>query len=75
MDLQLADQLCTKYYNLYSAAKLSESRTKLLMTFSTQVKEMLAMAMPPPMMAPTGEPIAVPQAPPVSDMLPVAPQT
>lgn len=73
MDLQLATELVTQYYNLYVPAKLEESRAEMLRTFFTQVgalKQEAQAAMAPPQGA---SPQAVPQAPPVSDMLPNAP--
>lgn len=61
MDLQLATQLCTQYYNLYAAAKLEESKCQLLRDFFTQIQNMVASANPPPpSTAPGGAPI--PQA-------------
>lgn len=70
MDLQLADTLCTQYYNLYVAADLEEEKADLLRTFSTQTKaliqEMMAPAPQPDM------PQAMPQPLPQSPMVPNA---
>lgn len=75
MDLELALLLATQYYNLYVAAKLEEDRAQMLRTFFEQVKTMQdeAMSTLPGAMPPGASPIAVPQAAPVSDMLPIAP--
>lgn len=75
MNLDLAEQLSVKYYNLYTAAKLEEKKAQMLRNFNQQVKDMksqaqLAMAPPQPQM---GQPQAVPQAPPISDVLPNMP--
>jgi hypothetical protein len=47
MDIQLANDLCVQYYNLYSAAKLEESRCQLLRNFFTQVQGLKQAAQPP----------------------------
>lgn len=72
MDLQLAEQLCSQYYNLYSSAKLEEEKQSLLRNFFTQIQAMKQAAMPPPM-PPQGAPQAVPEARPTSPMLQNAP--
>jgi hypothetical protein len=74
MNLDLATQKAVEYYNLYSAAKLEESKAQKLRDFFTQVQALKQAAQPPPMpvVAPGG-PQAVPQAPPVSDVLPNGP--
>lgn len=72
MDLNLATQLVTQYYNLYASAKLEESKAQKLRDFSTQVMALKQAAMPPP--APQGQPQAVPMPRPQSDVLPNAPQ-
>lgn len=74
MDLQLANQLVTQYYNLYASAKLEESKAQKLRDFSVQVQALIQASMPPPMPMPAGDPQAVPEAPPVSDILPNVPQ-
>lgn len=85
-DLAAAEQLAVQYYNLYSAVKLEESKAELLRTYISQVQMLkagaLAAAAPPPgapmpggdPAAQGGAPIAQPQAPPTSNLLPVAPQ-
>lgn len=72
MDLGLATQLVTQYYNLYSSAKLEESKAQMLRDFSTQVMALKQAAMPPP--EPQGQPQAVPMPRPTSDVLPNVPQ-
>lgn len=86
MDLDLAQQLVTQYYNLYVAAKLEENKAQMLRDFFTQIQAMKTeMMAPPPGGAPmpggqpgspAGQPApqAVPQPPPVSDLIPNAPQ-
>lgn len=77
MDLQLATTLTTQYINLYSQAKLEESKAQLLRDFYTQIEALKQAAMPPPPPvmpgAAPGGPVAVPEAPPVSQLLPNAP--
>lgn len=73
MNLQLAQQYVVQYYNLYSGAKLEESRCQMLRDFFSQIQMLNQAAQPPPQMAPGG-PQAVPQARPVSDVLPNSPQ-
>lgn len=76
MDLGLATRLVTDYYNLYQAAGLEESKAQKLRNFFTQILAMQQAAQPQPPQAPIpGEPMpgeaqAVPEAPPVSPMLP-----
>lgn len=72
INLDLATELCSQYYNLYGAAKLEDSRLAMLRKFATQIQTMKMVATPPPQ-APMA-PQAVPQAPPVSDQLPIMPQ-
>jgi hypothetical protein len=72
MDLELANKLVTQYYNLYSTAKLEEEKSQMLRDFFTQVQTLKQVAMQA--MAPQGQPMAVPQAAPVSEMLPNVPQ-
>lgn len=75
MDLVLADKLTTQYYNLYAGAKLEEAKAQKLRTFSTQIKALLTEAQtPPPAPAAAGQPQAVPQQRPTSDLLPQVPQ-
>ena len=72
MDIALAEELVTQYYNLYECKKLEEDRVQMLRDFFTQLQTLKQAAMPAPMPAPA--PQGVPQAPPVSDVLPNAPQ-
>jgi hypothetical protein len=74
MDLQLAVELTTQYYNLYVAAKLEPEKAEMLRNFHTSALEMITKASQPPMPAPgMPQPQAVAAPPPVSDMLPNAP--
>ena len=73
MDLELANKLVTQYYNLYATADLEEEKAQLLRDFFTQVQELKQVAMQA--MAPQiGQAMAVPEAAPVSEMLPNVPQ-
>lgn len=80
MDLQLATELTTQYYNLYVSAKLEEERAQMLRDFFTQVQAMItqAMAPPPGAMPPPGgapgapPPQATPQPLPQSPLVPNA---
>lgn len=83
MDLNLAIELVTQYYNLYQAANLEESKAQMLRTFFTQVLALQQAAQPPApapgMPMPGGvpgaaAPQAVPEARPVSELLPNVPQ-
>ena len=77
MDLQLATQLTTQYINLYSQAKLEESKAQKLRDFYTQIQAIIQAAMPPPMpMAPGGAaptPQANPEPAPTSPLIPNSP--
>ncbi len=77
MNLDLATTLTTQYINLYSQAKLEESKAQKLRDFFTAVQTLKQAAMPPPMASATppqgASPQAVPQAPPQSPLLPNAP--
>lgn len=74
MDLALADQICTQYYNLYVAAELEEAKAQMLRDFSTQTKALMALAQgPPPAAGPANTPQAMPEALPTSPMVPNAP--
>lgn len=75
MDLDMALEKVTQYYNLYEASGLEESKAQKLRDFFTQVQALKMAAMPDPAApAPGAAPIAVPQAAPVSDLLPVGNQ-
>lgn len=80
MDLDLATTLTTQYINLYSSAKLEESKAQKLRDFFAQVQTLKEAAMPPapapgmPAAAPgQGQPQAAPEAPPTSPLVPNAP--
>lgn len=76
-DLELAKQHVVEYINLYASAKLEEEKMEMLRTYYNQVLAMGQAAMPPapaPGM-PGAAPQAVPEAPPVSQLLPNAPAT
>lgn len=49
LDLDLATQLTTQYYNLYSPAKLEEDKLELIRTFFLQVQTIKQAAIPPQM--------------------------
>lgn len=73
MNLVLAEELVTQYYNLYVPAKLEESKAQKLRDFFTGIQTLKQAAMPPPAPAMPQGPLAVPTAPPTSDMLPNMP--
>ena len=68
MDLELANELVTQYYNLYSANKLEEEKAEMLRTFFNQVQDLIQAAQPAPAQAPAAP---VPQA--KAEELPVSP--
>lgn len=78
MDLDLATQLTTQYINLYSQAKLEESKAELLRDFYSQVQTIKKAALPPAMpgQAPGGAPSpqAAPEPQPTSPLVPNGPQ-
>lgn len=74
MNLDLATQLVTQYYNLYAQANLEESKAQMLRDFFTQIQAIkgeAAAAIPQPMME--GMPQAAPEALPTNEMIPNAP--
>lgn len=77
MDLELATQITPQYLNLYGASNLEESKMAKLRDFFSQVQALKDAAIPPPIApgaSPQGaQPLAVPEAPPASPMLPNAP--
>jgi len=79
IDLQLAEDLTTKYINLYAPAKLEESKMQKLRDFFNQIQAIKQAAMPPQMPAQPGAaqgaptPQAAPQPPPTSPLIPNAP--
>lgn len=68
MDLELANELVTQYYNLYSANKLEEEKAEMLRIFFNQVQDLIQAAQPAPAQAPAAP---VPQA--KAEELPVSP--
>lgn len=72
MNIQLAEQLVSQYYNLYSQAKLEEDKAEKLRNFFNQIQDLKQAMMPPPM-AQQGQPQAAPMPPPHSDMIPNVP--
>jgi hypothetical protein len=74
MNLSLANDLVTQYYNLYSSNRLEEDRCQMLRDFFSQVQALKMAAMPPaPPAAPGTEgsaPMAAPAAKPVSPLVP-----
>jgi hypothetical protein len=64
MDLELASELTTQYYNLYAGAKLEEERCQMLRDFFTQIQEFSQEAMTATMAPPVpGAPAGAPPAP------------
>lgn len=74
MDLMLAETLTTQYVNLYSQAKLEESKAQMLRDFFGQIQA-LKQAMQPPQPDPmaAAAPQAAPEAAPTSPLIPNAP--
>ncbi len=75
IDLALAETLTVQYINLYSQAKLEESKAQKLRDFFAQIQTLKQAAMPPP---PTpgvqpAAPQAVPEPPKSSPLIPNAP--
>ncbi len=66
MDLPLAKDLSTQYYNLYVASNLEEAKAEMLRTFNAQAIELITQAMMPP-----PQPQAQPGAPALATPLPV----
>ena len=75
MDLQLATTLTTQYINLYSQAKLEESKAQKLRDFFNQIQTIKQAAMPPAPMpgAPGAQPQAAPEPQPTSPLVPNGP--
>jgi hypothetical protein len=83
MDLDKAHTLAIQFYNLYTQSELEEDKAEMLRTFATQAlalkQEAMAAMAPPPGASPeglnaSGGAQAVPQAPPISPLLPNAPK-
>lgn len=70
LDLQLAQQLTVQYYNLYTPAKLEESKCQKLRDFFDQIQALKQAAMPPP--APQPPPQATAKPLPQSPLVPNA---
>lgn len=73
MDLQLADQRTVQYINLYSQAKLEESKLQMLRNFRAQIQVLVQQAMPPQPALPPPTPQALPEPLPTNPMIPNAP--
>lgn len=73
MDPAMAVEKATQYYNYYTARALEESKAQKLRDFRQQALDLIQAAQPPQPPAVPGAPQAVPQQPPVSDMLPNTP--
>lgn len=72
MDLDLAIELSTQYYNLYSSAKLEEDRCQMIRDFFTQSIALKTEAMTPPPAA--GMPLGAQNGPPQGPQPMAAPQ-
>lgn len=72
MDIGLATQLVTQYYNLYSTAKLEEEKAQMLRDFFSQLEALKQQAMQPaqPQLP---APQAAPEAVPTNPMIPNVP--
>ncbi len=73
MDLQLAVQYATQYYNLYSSAKLEEDRCQMLRDFHAQSLSLIQAAQPPAAPPAAPMPQAAPMPAPTSPMVPNSP--
>lgn len=74
MDLKLAAELVTQYYNLYASAKLEEEKQELLRNFYTQVLTLVQASQPPAPAMPMASPQANPEPLPTSPLVPNGPQ-
>lgn len=79
-DLTLAKQMCLEYLSQGKRDNLDEDKLEMLRTFNTQVDVLVQKAMPPPMPMgmppmPGGDPQAVAEAPPVSELIPNVPMS
>lgn len=75
MDITLAEKYCVQYYNMYEGKKLEESKARKLRNFFTQLQDLKKASMPDPMMMGQDPlaPQAVPEAAPVSELIPNVP--
>ncbi len=77
-NIELGKKIVVQYYNLYTAAKLEESKAELLRNWQAQllVLEQAAMPPAPPSIGPDGAPMGTgaPGAPPVAELAQTAPQ-
>lgn len=73
MDLGLAQEKVVQYYNLNAVSKLGDTRLQMLRDFFTQVMTLQQAAIPPQPIIPM-QPQAVPEARPVSELMPQIPQ-
>ena len=72
MDIILATELTTQYYNLYVAAKLEEDRAQMLRDFFSQLQSLKQAATPPAAPPQGNAPQATPQPLPQSPLVPNA---
>lgn len=73
IDLQLATQLTVQYINLYLAANLEEEKADMLRTFFNQCQQLMQIAAAGIPQAPSPVPLASPEAPPTSPLVPNVP--
>lgn len=74
MDPKMVVDKATQYYNYYTARNLEEKKAQMLRDFRQQGLDMIQASMPPQPTPMQGQPIAQPQQPPISDMMPIKPQ-
>lgn len=72
LDLDLANELCVQYINLYGAARLEEEKAQMLRDFFTQVLNIKQAATPPAPQPIAGAPQANPEPTPTSPLVPNA---
>ena len=72
MDLSLATEITTQYYNLYVPAKLEEERAQMLRDFFSQVQTLTEAAVPTPAPGAAPVPTAAPEPTPTSPLIPNA---
>jgi hypothetical protein len=69
IDIQLAMKTVVQYYNLYQANELEESKLSMLRDWKSQLETLQQEAIPPQPQGAPGQPQAVPQANPTSDLM------